>query len=367
MLQKDVDRFCEILFPMLDWAKKCKVVKAELKTLKKDKTYQHEEENDLLTIIWKHPELIDQYLAENRTEISPQARLTLADWKKHFVPGPFIIERLTNMGAIFVSVADGNVYLVNGLTDSFEEFLTIDNLPCLVFTSLIPYNGCIVFDSTMQAMPTFRELLDDDALQLLTQIVETAKRFNTIIRRLPPKQGLVTNKQRDLMLKITQFIIKEKQLESCGYVGQASENSNIQSIPENELSTYEKLLRKTHRSQEDWDTIQKILFSGEVFTATPTKRTDDINDIEGVLCREDSLMVFTTLEKCTMLLDYLQKKTPSIPSYDIGTIAFKYAVGLAGQYKKTMYVDFPVKGLFKKCIIYDGNTARLSAGYILRH
>ena len=49
---------------MLDWTKELKDVKAELKAASKDKSRPHSEGNDVLTIIWERPELIDHYLAE---------------------------------------------------------------------------------------------------------------------------------------------------------------------------------------------------------------------------------------------------------------------------------------------------------------
>lgn len=128
-------------------------------------------------------------------------REVLAGWRKHFVPGPFFIERFTNTGAIFISGLDGNVYLVRSITTDIGSMMARCTLPCLVYTALLPYNGCIVYDSTMQAMQDFFDDLEEHAPQLITEIYETGKRYNTIIRRLPSKQGPAPDKQRNLLLE----------------------------------------------------------------------------------------------------------------------------------------------------------------------
>lgn len=368
MLLKDSDRFYEILMPLFDWVCKLEDAKNALKDAKVDMGNPDHVRHVLLSFIWEHPERIDQYLAEKGFEIPAQARQVLADWRKHFVPGPFFVERFTKTGAIFISTTDGNVYLVRGITTDIDVMMARMALPCLVYTTLIPYNGCIVYDSSMKAVEDFLDDLDEHAPQLITEIYETAKRYNNIIRRLPPKQDLAPDKQRNIMLEAMMPVITNAlpKMTPEEFARQISENPDIHRIQPKDLFVLEKLLDKDFRNPEEWDRIQDILNSGDLFSAIPYRRPKSIKAVEGILCHKGELMVFTTLEKCKKFIDFLHETDDSIRYMNFTTISYEDALDIADQTQRRMVIDIPVKDIFQKCLVYESDKQKLSATLVLR-
>ena len=282
MLLKDIDRFYEILMPFLDWAKNSEDVKSALKDAQVAKDNPEHEKHVLLSFIWEHPERIDQYLAEKGFEIPAQARQVLADWRKNLFPvrsslnASQIRERFSFPASMETSI----------LSAGLRQILVNDGqmaLPCLVYTTLIPYNGCIVYDSSMKAAEDFLDDLDEHAPQLITEIYETAKRYNNIIRRLPPKQDLAPDKQRNLMLEAMMPVITNAlpKLTPEEFARQTSENPDIHPIQPKGPFRARKTLSKDLRNAEEWDRIQDILYSGDVFTAVLIECPKSITEVEG--------------------------------------------------------------------------------------
>ena len=370
MLQKDADRFYEILTPFLDWAHKLEDVKSILKDALADGNpadVPMKMESLTLSFIWQHPERIDQYLAEKGTEIPDQARQMLADWRENYAIGPFFVERATNTGAIFISAATGKVYLVRGITNKIFTMLPPTILPCLVNTSLVPYNGCIVYDSTLQLVPDIWDRLDGNAQQLVHQIYDIAKRYNNIIRRLPPKQDATTDKQQDLMIEVMMpLMMKESStVDADTFNRQAAENPNLHLIPDKDLSILDDLLDKDFRNQKDWDKIQEILNSGDIFSAVPIGQPKIVKEIEGILSYKGDLMAFTTLEKCQQFLKHLSDMDDSLRYTKIVSGSLEYMIDIANRRHCKLLVDFPFGNPFKKCILYESESNRITASIVL--
>ena len=90
-------------------------------------------------------------------------------------------------------------------------------------------------------------------------------------------------KQQELMLKVMQPVLKEtlEKVNLAEIASQTSKNPNIHPISEKDLSMYNKLLRKAHRTSKEWDTILEILYSGDVFTAVLIECPKSITEVEG--------------------------------------------------------------------------------------
>ena len=48
---------------------------------------------------------------------------------------------------------NGKIYMVKGLNDNIDNIITYDKLPCFVETSLIEFNGNIVYDGIISSFP----------------------------------------------------------------------------------------------------------------------------------------------------------------------------------------------------------------------
>lgn len=181
--EQDAKRFFEIAMPLLLWVKKRnKKSKAASKQAWKNKYLSAQEARNIWNAIWERPELLAQYLKQKGDGLPEETKRVLSDWRNGFVPGPFVMAQYLDAGAVFISLRDGRVYLVSGITSPIEESLDESQLPCQVKTSLIPFKERIVYDSIMEANPG---VIASEAAQTLNQVYQDAKKNGSVIYRLP--------------------------------------------------------------------------------------------------------------------------------------------------------------------------------------
>ncbi len=87
--------------------------------------------------------LVDDYITTNFDHLSPEQISTLSGFKKT-ISSTFVIFKCLSKNAIFIDTKDNKFYAVKALGDSFYEFF--DRFPVLVKTTLMPFNGKIVYD-----------------------------------------------------------------------------------------------------------------------------------------------------------------------------------------------------------------------------
>lgn len=129
-----------------------------------------------------HPELIDDFVAENPFHLDEGELGIVRSWK-HGLGGTFYAFRPLKDYMIFLSSTEPVVaYGVVALTDPFEEVLG-PYLPRMVKTTLLPFKGRIVYGGVMTAYnvtfgPGIRRSLNDG--------YKEAKASRGIITTLPP-------------------------------------------------------------------------------------------------------------------------------------------------------------------------------------
>lgn len=353
--QKDARQFFKITMPLLHWVNEAGNIAPALDP---DQNHDMGIFHTLLAAVWKRPEYIDEYLSENDKYLPRKTKNTLSKWRKHFISGPFILERFTSDGAVFISVLDGKVYLVSGITSDIEEGVNKDFLPCVAETALVPYKGKIIYDSTMLNMPL---LLDSGGITELSMYYRDAKERGRIIRTLPSPIPLEDNEQWSALLNTIMAAVS-KELEHADDVEkQASLNPELHLISEADLAVLERLLRKIYRTPADWDRIQEVLFSGDVVTAQPALSSENVRCVDDVLCHNGILQVFTTIEKCRKYIRYLNEKYGLNIYYRIISLSFEAIIEIADDHKMDVWLDFSTERNRKKFVAYTSKNQRLSA------
>ena len=166
--ERDGKKFFEIALPLLKWVKKReRKSKTNLKRAWKNKYLDAKEAGVVWRAIWERPELIERYIKQKGDVLSEETKRALFDWRENFVFGSFIVARYLDEGAVFISVRDGQVYLVSGITSPIEESLTPEALPCQMKTALIPFMGRLIYDGIMNPEPVE---LAPEADEILGQI-----------------------------------------------------------------------------------------------------------------------------------------------------------------------------------------------------
>lgn len=92
--------------------------------------------------VWTHPLAFDEYL---QTETLDEHDLNiLRSWQKCHNRNKFYIVRYLKDGAVFLSIGkDEKPYLVKGLASAFDDMWPKPDLPTLVETVLLPFEGVI--------------------------------------------------------------------------------------------------------------------------------------------------------------------------------------------------------------------------------
>ena len=104
-------------------------------------------------VLWKKPELIDEYI--NETEL-PQEKIDILKlWRtKHKKGMLFILEYRPEYAVVLASDEQGEdrLYGIKGVSNSVANTLRRD-LPAQIETVLLPFKGKIIYDSFISSMP----------------------------------------------------------------------------------------------------------------------------------------------------------------------------------------------------------------------
>ena len=102
---------------------------------------------EIAQALWEDTNVLDEYMAAvaEQEGLPDEDRRILEGWK-HPVSATFILERHLAKGSIFIDPETEKVYLVKGLTQTWEELMPGWKPPILLDATLIPYCGKIVSD-----------------------------------------------------------------------------------------------------------------------------------------------------------------------------------------------------------------------------
>ena len=135
---------------------------------------------EITDALWKNPSLIDDYLRERGSSLSSEHQAIIQGFKRA-VSGSFILERNLKNGGVLISLDYNNVYLVRGLTTSFEELSIYHPLPMMLSATLLPFRGIIISDGLFSLSKVF---LGGGIKKGLKDAYNLAKRRNQIITAL---------------------------------------------------------------------------------------------------------------------------------------------------------------------------------------
>ena len=141
--QEDSALFFKLWMPLLRFASETHHLHVG-KLMKSDGGMNLSATYEVASAIWEDVSIIDDYLARF-PEISKEDRNIILNWK-HAVHGCFALERHLSGGSIFISVENGEVYLVKGIVSSWPELFEEDLLPVILTTTLLPFKDVIITD-----------------------------------------------------------------------------------------------------------------------------------------------------------------------------------------------------------------------------
>ena len=139
---EDAGLFYELFFPLLDYVNENFHVTPE-KVKFTGESIDPQDAYDVANFLWERTWIIDDYLKEMK--LPDERREIIQGWKR-CIPGTFILERHLKKGSVFISASTDDVYLVNGIIDSWDEMLHGAPPPILLQATLLPFGNVIITD-----------------------------------------------------------------------------------------------------------------------------------------------------------------------------------------------------------------------------
>ena len=144
--KEDVELFYRLYHPLLAYVNKKFEIIEGIDSSKDFKKFSIEEINKLRDRLYKHPELINSFVAENPLSFSENELKIINSWKE-FVKGKFLIFRYLKNYTVFLDTNESpKAYGVLALDSTFEEMVG-PYLPVMVEAVLLPFNDKIIYDS----------------------------------------------------------------------------------------------------------------------------------------------------------------------------------------------------------------------------
>jgi len=149
---EDVELFYHLYHPLLVYVNKKFDIIKDVDSPADFKKYFVEEINELREGLYKHPELINSFVAENPLNFSANELKIISSWSD-FVNGEFLIFRYLKNYTVFLDTVDPpKAYGVVALNNTFEEMVG-SHLPVMVKAVLLPFNDKIIYDSIFSPYP----------------------------------------------------------------------------------------------------------------------------------------------------------------------------------------------------------------------
>lgn len=179
--KEEIELFYKLYHPLLVHVnRKFNVVKG-MNSPEDFKKFPIEEINKLRNRLYKHPELIDSFIAENSLNFSPNELKIISSWK-NFVKGRFLIFRYLKNYTIFLDTDEPpKAYGVLALNTTFEEMFG-PSLPITVEAVLLPFNEKIIYDSILSP---YRIIFGSGMRRSFNDAYQKAKSRFGIITSLP--------------------------------------------------------------------------------------------------------------------------------------------------------------------------------------
>lgn len=177
--EKDGRLFYELWLPIMEYANRKKRIAESFAIRPPRNNYERVMFKTIADEIWADVSIIDRYV-DDHPQLSEDNRRIILSWKRR-VPGPFIAERYTKNGIIFISPDTENVYMVTGIMSEWKEMLGRIPLPVKLETTLIPFRDVLIYDGLMMLASAG---IDEDLKNRVSGMYMNAKKAGRIIKSL---------------------------------------------------------------------------------------------------------------------------------------------------------------------------------------
>ncbi len=146
LCRRAADEFYELYFALLEYANDKYKIDEDVKKIYKQKCFTGRELSPINDYVWNHKEVIDEFVDENRYRFSEEKLEKVRGFKSAVTSDMFFVVGFEREYTEILST-EGKLYMVKGIRANLDEIIVTDNLPIRICTTLLMFDGKIVFNS----------------------------------------------------------------------------------------------------------------------------------------------------------------------------------------------------------------------------
>lgn len=151
LTKKEVSTFYKIYFALLEFTNKKYHINTKVKKIYKQQKINPNDIIDIVDKFWSDKEIIIHEFIDLNPYKFKQDELDLVKEMVNGIRDIFVIARYDKEYTMMLS--NNKIYMVKGLNGNIDRIISYQDLPVVVRTSLLPFNGKITYDGMFQSMP----------------------------------------------------------------------------------------------------------------------------------------------------------------------------------------------------------------------
>ena len=140
------DHYYKLYFALLDYINKKYKIHPEIKKIYKQEGIDVNKIYDIDKYLWKHKEIISDFIKDNDYKFTEEELSEINKFKNAITSNYFVIVGFDREYTKILS-DDGKLYMVKGIRADFDKIMNPKELPTIISTTLLMFNGNIVFKS----------------------------------------------------------------------------------------------------------------------------------------------------------------------------------------------------------------------------
>ncbi len=145
LCKREADHYYKLYLALMDYVNKEKKIRPEIKKIYKQDGIDVNKLKDIDEYLWSHKEMIDDFIKNNNYNFTEEELKEVAEFKNAVTSKFFVITGFEREYTNILS-QDGKLYMVKGLRTDIDKMTNKDELPQVVSTTLLMFNGKIVFN-----------------------------------------------------------------------------------------------------------------------------------------------------------------------------------------------------------------------------
>lgn len=179
--QEEAGHFYRLMFGLQLFVGKEHHLLPETRTLQEYVTAAYDLKINVRDTLWKHPDVIERYVADNPHRLSAHDLGVVQKWQR-FVSGKFIVFRHLREYTVFM--LNSQVYGVLGLLDPPSKVPSLGSVPLMAQAVLLPFKGKIIYDGVVR---TYDIVIGPGIRSGLNEEYARAKQRGEIVTTLEPE------------------------------------------------------------------------------------------------------------------------------------------------------------------------------------